>query len=76
MVLEENLLLRRQEILGIIRDHPNCTFDFITRRFVAVNPKTLHFDLAQLMKAGLVNKLGVTRGAVYQAWGERTSFKI
>lgn len=56
---------RRQEILEIITDHPNCTFDFLTRRFSQVNPKTLHYDLGQLQKSGLIRKLGATRGTLY-----------
>ena len=54
-------------MLGIIRDHPNCAFDFISRRFMAVKPSTLHYDLVQLMKMELVKKLGMTRGVVYHA---------
>lgn len=62
----ENVLsLRRQEIISIIRDHPNCSFDFLRRRFAAVNIKTLHYDLAQLAKKGFIKKLGATRGVVY-----------
>jgi Fic family protein len=64
---EELLLPRRKEILNIIRDHPMCSFDQIRRRFLAVNPKTLHYDLAQLIKSGLVKKIGATRGALYQS---------
>jgi len=62
---EDSLLPRRQEILEIIRDHPNCTFDFLQRRFTVVNSKTLHYDLAQMMKKGFIRKLGVTKGVVY-----------
>ncbi len=64
---EDHLLPRRKEILNIIRDHPMCSFDQIRRRFLAVNPKTLHYDLAQLMKSGFVKKIGATRGALYQS---------
>jgi len=52
--------------LEVIQDHPQCSFDFISRRFPGINPKTLHYDLGQLVKQGLVRKLGVTRGAVYE----------
>lgn len=61
-----NLLPRRQEILEIVGDHPRCSFDYIARRFVGVNPKTLHYDMGRLMKTGLVRKLGVSRGVVYE----------
>ncbi len=61
------LLPRRKEILAIIRDHPMCSFDQVRRRFLAVNPKTLHYDLAQLIKTGYVKKIGATRGALYQS---------
>lgn len=64
---EDSLMPRRREILEIIRDHPHSTFDFIHRRFAAVNAKTLHYDLAQLMKKGFIRKLGATKGVSYQA---------
>ncbi len=62
---EDSLLPRRREILEIIRDHPHCTFDFLQRRFTAVNSKTLHYDLSQMMKKGFIKKLGATKGVVY-----------
>lgn len=62
---EESLLPRRREILEIIRDHPNCSLDFLARRFIKVNPKTIAYDLSQLQKKGFVKKIGSTRGALY-----------
>ena len=62
---EDSLLPRRREIVNVIRDHPNCTFDFLHRRFLAINIKTLHFDLSELIKTGFVKKIGSTKGAVY-----------
>lgn len=64
---EDSLLPRRREILEIIRDHPHCNFDFLHRRFAAINSKTLHYDLAQMMKKGFIRKLGATKGVSYQA---------
>lgn len=70
-VLPEDFLLpRRQEILKTIGDHPFCSFDFISRRFLAVNPKTLHYDLKKLQEEGFVIKMGKTRGVVYRRSGE------
>ncbi len=63
---EDSLLPRRREILEIIRDHPHCTFDFLQRRFTAVNSKTLHYDLSQMMKKSFIKKLGATKGVVYE----------
>ncbi|MFA6250596.1 MAG: Fic family protein [Candidatus Shapirobacteria bacterium] len=63
---KEIMLPRREEIFGVINDHPGCSFDFIRRRFLAVNPKTLHYDLGQLQKKKLIVKMGSTRGAVYK----------
>ena len=60
-----NLSLRRQEILSILTDHPHCSFNFLQRRFSTINPKTLHYDLLQLQKHGLISKLGITRAVVY-----------
>lgn len=64
---EDSLSPRRREILEIIRDHPHCTFDFLRRRFPAVNSKTLHYDLSQMMKKSFIRKLGVTNKVVYLA---------
>lgn len=61
-----NLPLRRREILNVLKDHPYSSFDFISRRFFNVNPKTLHYDLKKLQEQNLVIKVGATRGAVYQ----------
>lgn len=63
---ESCLPFRRQEILNIITDHPNCSFDFLQRRFATVNPKTLHYDIKKLIDLNLVSKVGATRGALYR----------
>ena len=42
---EDFLLPRRAEILSIIRDHEFANFDLIRRRFLAVNERTLRYDL-------------------------------
>lgn len=60
------LPLRRQEIINVIKDHPYASFDLIKRRFLSVNPKTLHYDLKKLLEQKLVIKVGTTRGAVYK----------
>lgn len=65
--MSNNLLPRREEILNIIRDHQLVKFDTIRRRFMAVSPRTLRYDLKKLKDAGLVKKLGVTNGVYYQA---------
>ncbi len=59
------LLPRRAEIMRLIEDHKMVTFDFLSRRFRAVPVRTLHNDLSQLVKAGLVQKMGSTRGVSY-----------
>lgn len=60
------LPLRRQEIINVIKDRPYASFDLIKRRFLSVNPKTLHYDLKKLLEQKLVTKVGTTRGAVYK----------
>ena len=62
---ESTLLPRRRELLGIIKDHPERSFDFLRRRFINVNPLSLHRDLQYLQKHRLIQKQGVTRGALY-----------
>lgn len=64
---EDSLLPRRREILEILKDHPLCSFNFISRRFPAINPKTLHYDLLKLQENGYIKKIGKTRGSVYRA---------
>lgn len=65
-ILPEDLLIpRRREIYEIVKDHPYASFDFVARRFLKVNPKTLHFDITSLMKEGFIHKIGKTRGVTY-----------
>lgn len=64
---EDSLLPRRAEILNILRDHQMMSFDQIRRRFMAVNERTLRFDLKKLADAGFIKKRGATKGAYYQA---------
>ncbi|KKU29321.1 MAG: hypothetical protein UX80_C0005G0015 [Candidatus Amesbacteria bacterium GW2011_GWA2_47_11b] len=61
------MLVIRREILFLIKDHPECTFDFISRHFLAKNPQTIHYHLLKLQKEGQIKKLGMTRGVVYVA---------
>jgi Fic family protein len=65
-IISSTLPFRRQEIFDIISDHPNCSFDFLQRRFTQVNPKTLHYDLKKLLDLSLIVKVGTTRGALYR----------
>ena len=63
--IEDTLLPRRSEILLMIREHSMMSFDQIKRRFLAVNSRTLHYDLEHLIKKRLIRKLGSTKGTVY-----------
>jgi len=63
---EDFLLPRRREILEIIKEHPYCSFNFISRRFPSINQKTLHYDLRQLQIKGFIIKTGVTKGVRYK----------
>lgn len=62
---EDYLLPRRAEILNIIREHKMVSFDQIRRRFMAVNERTLRYDLKKLADGGLIKKLGTTKGVYY-----------
>lgn len=64
---ESVLLPRRHEILLTIRDHSPCSIDFLQRNFAGTPGSTLRYDLLKLQKVGLIQKLGVTRGALYSA---------
>lgn len=62
---EESLLPRRSEILSIIRDHKLVSFNFLQRRFLLINPRTLRYDLKALADAGYIFKKGKTNGVFY-----------
>ncbi len=64
---QSKLFPRHQEIVEVIRDHPYCTFDFLHRRFFAIPTSTLHYDLQQLQKQKLIERIGRTRGVIYRA---------
>jgi len=68
---EDYLLPRRSEILQIIKDHKLVNFDTIKRRFLKINERTLRYDLKQLQNAGLIKKLGTTRGVHYREIGTK-----
>lgn len=63
---EDYLLPRRAEILYIIKDHRLVAFDQIRRRFMAVNERTLRYDLKRLQDQGLIRKRGTTKGVHYE----------
>ena len=65
--IEDLLLPRRAEILNIIKKHGMVNFDSIRRRFLAVNERTLRYDLKKLMDGGLIKKRGTTKGVFYEA---------
>lgn len=62
---EDLLAPRRREILEIIRDHKIISFDMLHRRFIAISPRLLAYDLKYLMDNGYISKIGKTRGAMY-----------
>ncbi len=70
---EEELKLppRSWEILHVIRDHRQVSFNFIQRRFFAVSGRLLRYDLKKLQDADFIIKRGVTRGAVYEPKQEK-----
>lgn len=63
---EELLPPRRYEILQIIRDHRQVSFNLLKRRFLAVSDRLLRYDLKKLQDVGLIKKRGVTKGAIYE----------
>ena len=63
------LLPRRAEIFQIIKEHTLINFDMLQRRFLKVNGRTLRYDIKKLTDAGLIKKLGTTKGVYYQISG-------
>lgn len=64
--IDDLLLPRRAEILNIIKEQGMVNFDQIRRRFMAVNERTLRFDLKSLADSGLIRKRGITKGVYYE----------
>lgn len=64
--IHDFLLPRRSEILRIIEEHQLVNFDMIRRRFLAVNERTLRYDLKKLQDAGHIRKRGTTKGVYYE----------
>lgn len=69
--IEDLLLPRRAGILNIIKDQGFVNFDIIRRRFLAVNERTLRFDLKKLQDAGFIRKRGTTKGVYYEAYQKK-----
>lgn len=65
-IIEDSLPPRRYEILQIIRDHQQVSFNLLKRRFLAVSDRLLRYDLKKLQDVGLIKKRGVTKGAIYE----------
>lgn len=59
------LPLRQEEIHHIVSDHPYITMDGLRRRFMGVPVRTLRYDVAQLVKKGVIKKIGSTKGSCY-----------
>lgn len=64
--IEDFMLPRRAEILRIIKDHRLMSIDQLHRRFLAVNIRTLRYDLKKLQDQNLIIKRGTTKGVYYQ----------
>lgn len=69
--VEDYLLPRRAEIFNIIKDHKMVTFDNLRRRFLAINERTLRYDLKKLQDQGLIKKRGTTKGVWYELASKR-----
>ena len=72
-VLKYKLLtlpLRRRRIYDLIKKRPYSSFDYISKNFSGVNPKTLHYDLGKLQDKWLIIKIGETRGVTYRIKNE------
>ncbi|MCL4397807.1 hypothetical protein M1403_02135 [Patescibacteria group bacterium] len=61
----QELSPRRQEIFQTIQDHQSVSADFLHRRFLAVDPRLLRYDLKYLVDNGYIAKVGKTRGVLY-----------
>ncbi|HUV46866.1 MAG TPA: hypothetical protein VMW29_01910 [Candidatus Bathyarchaeia archaeon] len=63
---EKQLLPVRYEILQVIKDHQQVSFDFLHRRFMGLSSRLLRYHLKKLCDEGFIIKRGVTKGSVYE----------
>ena len=63
---EEQLLPVRYEILQIIKDHKQVSFNFLHRRFMGLSPRLLRYHLKKLADDSFIIKRGITKGAIYE----------
>ncbi len=74
-VLKYKLLtlpIRRRKIYDLIKKYPYSSFDYISKKFLGVNPKTLHYDLGKLQDKWLIVKIGETKGVTYKTRNDKT----
>lgn len=57
---------KKAEVHNIIKEHHLADFDLIRRRFLAINGRTLRYDLKKLQDANLIKKRGTTKGVFYE----------
>ena len=69
----QELTARQEEIFHIIREHRAVSLNFIARRFLKVQERTLRDDIAKLIQKNLVIKVGNTKGVEYRAAISATS---
>ncbi len=60
------LLPRRHAIYQTILEQKMISADYLYRNFAGTPGSSIRYDLKELQKAGLIKKLGSTRGALYQ----------
>lgn len=60
------LLPRRLAMYQTIQEQKMISADYLYRNFAGTPASTIRYDLKQLQNAGLIKKLGSTRGALYQ----------
>ncbi len=63
---QDFLLPRRAELFNIINDQKLINFDSLRRRFLAINERTLRYDLKKLQDGGFIRKRGTTKGVYYE----------
>jgi len=61
------LTARQEEMYMMIKEHRSVSLNFITRRFLKVQERTLRNDLSKLIEKNLVVKVGNTKGVEYRA---------
>lgn len=62
----DTLFIKQEAVLEVIEELGLVNFRTIQKNFIGTNERTLRYHIKKLVDAGLVRKLGATKGVHYE----------